>query len=83
MIRFLCPEGHRLIVPDHRAGKKGRCPTCQQKVLVPVPEPVPSDLLQKQQGWVLVDMDLQAPLGFDDRTPFANEGPFGSGTSLS
>jgi hypothetical protein len=40
-IRFLCPFGHHLVVPDNRAGKKGRCPTCQQKVIVPVPNPVP------------------------------------------
>lgn len=41
-IQFLCPYGHRLIVPDHRAGKRGRCPKCRQRVIVPVPNPVPS-----------------------------------------
>lgn len=40
-IRFFCPFGHLLVVPDHRAGKKGRCPTCDQKVYVPAPTPVP------------------------------------------
>lgn len=40
-IRFFCPFGHLLVVPDHRAGKKGRCPTCDQKVSVPAPTPVP------------------------------------------
>lgn len=34
-IRFLCPLGHRLKVPDHRVGKKGRCPVCREKVVVP------------------------------------------------
>ncbi|HEX3659222.1 MAG TPA: hypothetical protein VHV55_25765 [Pirellulales bacterium] len=38
-IRFYCPLGHRLVVPDERAGKKGRCPQCHQKVYVPVAEP--------------------------------------------
>lgn len=34
-LRFLCPLGHRLAVPDHLAGKKGRCPVCKQKVYIP------------------------------------------------
>lgn len=38
-IRFLCPMGHRLKVPDERAGKKGRCPICQQRVVIPVEDP--------------------------------------------
>ena len=38
-IRFYCPLGHRLVVPDERAGKKGCCPQCQQKVYVPVANP--------------------------------------------
>lgn len=34
-IRFFCPLGHRLKVPDERAGKKGRCPICHQRLVVP------------------------------------------------
>lgn len=34
-IRFYCPLGHRLKVPDHRLGKKGRCPICRERVIVP------------------------------------------------
>ena len=45
-IRFLCPFGHHLVVPDERAGKKGRCPVCHQRVYVPVANPKPSS---KQQ----------------------------------
>lgn len=37
-IRFVCPRGHKLAVPDNLAGKKGRCPVCQQRVYIPVPE---------------------------------------------
>ncbi|MGE0610023.1 MAG: hypothetical protein AB7O62_23230, partial [Pirellulales bacterium] len=36
-IRFECPLGHRLIVPDERAGKKGKCPVCRQRVVIPRP----------------------------------------------
>lgn len=38
-IHFYCPLGHRLAVPDDRAGKKGRCPVCHQKVIAPVADP--------------------------------------------
>jgi hypothetical protein len=41
-IHFYCPLGHRLAVPDDRAGKKGRCPICHQRVYVPEPDPKPS-----------------------------------------
>jgi hypothetical protein len=41
-IHFYCPLGHRLVVPDERAGKKGRCPACHQLVIAPVPNPLPS-----------------------------------------
>jgi len=41
-IHFYCPLGHRLVVPDARAGKKGRCPACHQLVIAPVPNPQPS-----------------------------------------
>jgi hypothetical protein len=41
-IHFYCPLGHRLAVPDDRAGKKGRCPICHQRVYVPVANPLPS-----------------------------------------
>ena len=47
-IHFVCPYGHRLKVPDHRAGKKGRCPKCQQRVIVPVPNPIPSGREKRQ-----------------------------------
>jgi hypothetical protein len=35
-IRFLCPHGHKLAVPDNLAGKKGRCPICRLRVYIPV-----------------------------------------------
>lgn len=41
-IHFYCPLGHRLAVPDERAGKKGRCPMCHQLVIAPVADPRPS-----------------------------------------
>ncbi len=36
-IKFKCSCGHILSVPDHFAGKNGKCPKCQQQVRVPKP----------------------------------------------
>ena len=68
-IHFLCPFGHRLVVPEHRSGKKGRCPTCHQLVIVPVPNPEPSgkskkDWDAKSQGEITSDTAQNGPLGF-------------------
>jgi len=37
-IRFICPFGHPLVVPDERAGKRGRCPVCRQRLIIPTPD---------------------------------------------
>lgn len=34
-IRFLCPNGHKLNVKDYLAGKKGRCPYCDTRFVIP------------------------------------------------
>ena len=67
-VRFLCPFGHKLVVPDHRAGKKGRCPTCHQKVIVPVANPLPSG--KPKKDWDADNEEITADgaggaLGFD------------------
>lgn len=38
-IRFVCPLGHPLVVPDDLAGSDGQCPICRQRLVVPVAEP--------------------------------------------
>ncbi|MEX0711162.1 MAG: hypothetical protein WD278_02355 [Pirellulales bacterium] len=58
-IRFVCPLGHRLKVPDHRAGKKGRCPRCHQRVIVPVSDPRPSG--QAKRSWNAGDAATDQP----------------------
>ena len=30
-----CPNGHRVKVKDHQAGKRGLCPTCGSKFSIP------------------------------------------------
>jgi hypothetical protein len=34
-IRFTCPNGHKLNVKDHLAGKRGICPSCGTKFVIP------------------------------------------------
>jgi hypothetical protein len=34
-IRFTCPNGHKLHVKAHQAGKRGVCPQCGAKILIP------------------------------------------------
>lgn len=44
-IRFSCPAGHRLKVPDEKAGRGMLCPICQESVTVPDVESADSDAL--------------------------------------
>ena len=37
-IRFSCPAGHKLHVKEHLAGKRGICPACGAKVVIPTLE---------------------------------------------
>jgi hypothetical protein len=39
--------GHKLAVPDELAGKKGRCPECQQRVYIPHPETAASAVVEE------------------------------------
>ncbi len=42
-IRFTCPSGHRLKVPDEKAGRGMLCPVCQEAVNVPEAADADSD----------------------------------------
>ena len=44
-IRFSCPAGHRLKVPDEKAGRGMLCPICQESVIVPEVVSADSDAL--------------------------------------
>ena len=35
-IKFRCPNGHKLNVKNHQAGKKGYCPKCESQVDIPL-----------------------------------------------
>ncbi|HUY36537.1 MAG TPA: hypothetical protein VMV69_27625 [Pirellulales bacterium] len=69
-IRFVCPLGHSIKSADHRAGKKGRCPICHQKVIVPVPNPQPSGI--EKRSWDALGTNA---IETDDQTPPSNPTP--------
>jgi hypothetical protein len=77
-IQFLCPYGHRLIVPDHRAGKRGRCPKCRQRVIVPVPDPVPSGREKREWNAAAkdrIELDESPPAAVQTAPPAAGAAP--------
>jgi hypothetical protein len=41
-IRFFCPKGHKLNVKEFQAGRVGVCPTCGEKVRIPLESTRPS-----------------------------------------
>jgi hypothetical protein len=46
-IRFNCPNGHKLNVKEFLAGKRGVCPQCGAKFIIPTPaEGVPAEAAQ-------------------------------------
>jgi len=59
-IRFYCPQGHKLNVKSYLAGKRGFCPDCGAKLLIPdvssedggegrVPQMAPLEAAQDQE----------------------------------
>lgn len=41
-IRFSCPSGHKLNVKEFLAGKRGVCPQCGAKFVIPMPNETPA-----------------------------------------
>ncbi len=58
LIRFVCPQGHRLQVPAALAGKRGQCPVCGANLLIPVRTPRPSG--RRKKNWQLSQPPLDA-----------------------
>ena len=44
-IRFYCPNGHKLNVKEHQAGKWGFCPHCGARMLIPTESTRPSSAM--------------------------------------
>jgi hypothetical protein len=48
-IRFYCPNGHKLNVKENLAGKRGLCPHCGVKLLIPQKSTRPSSQEEREQ----------------------------------
>src|SRR6187402_2516092 len=66
-IRFSCPNGHKLNVKEFLAGKRGVCPQCGAKFIIPMPDsasaietPLPVGVAQSQSIEIAVS---PAPTG--------------------
>src|SRR5436190_8527561 len=53
-IKFLCPNGHKMIVKAFLAGKRGKCPKCGASVRIPQETPA-SDSGEDLLGDVAID----------------------------
>jgi hypothetical protein len=62
-IRFNCPNGHKLHVKSFLAGKRGYCPHCGTKVLIPQAAPHPEVPSEAELVW-----DVRPPGGTHGRT---------------
>jgi hypothetical protein len=47
-IRFYCPQGHKLNVKEFQAGRRGICPFCGEKILIPTQSSRPSSQEERQ-----------------------------------
>lgn len=68
-IRFLCPQGHKLHVKAYLAGRRGICPHCGAKMVIPhesnLRQPVeaarPAESRQKMADFAEVETMLESP----------------------
>lgn len=58
-----CPNGHRIRVKDHLAGRTGRCPTCGAKVRIEAAEQLPLARLVPLAPEVVATLPRARPLG--------------------
>lgn len=48
-IRFLCPNGHKIHVKSHYAGRRAKCPTCAESVQIPLESTIESSKSSSRQ----------------------------------
>ncbi|MDR1491549.1 MAG: DUF4339 domain-containing protein [Planctomycetaceae bacterium] len=70
-IRFYCPNGHKLNVKSHLAGRRGICPYCGTRLLIPLKSTRPSTKEENEMKHGLAANNggnlNEFPVFFDDR----------------
>lgn len=64
-IRFYCPNGHKLNVKEKLAGKRGVCPQCGVKLLIPLKSTRPSSREEREKQQKLAANANGNPNDFD------------------
>ena len=76
-IRFYCPNGHKLNVKEKLAGKRGICPQCGVKLLIPPKSTRPSSREERTQQDLLAGGAGGNPNDFDVFTAYRPAETFG------
>jgi hypothetical protein len=68
-IRFYCPQGHKLNVKEFQAGRRGICPFCGEKILIPTQSSRPSSKEERQarragvEAMTIASIEPETPSG--------------------
>lgn len=78
-IEIHCPNGHRIKVKEHLAGRTGRCPTCGTTVRVEVEPSLPLARLVPVDPAILATLPRARPLGAGARAERERQAPVSAG----
>jgi hypothetical protein len=70
-IRFYCPNGHKLNVKEFQAGRRGICPYCGEKILIPTESTRPSSKEERQARRAGVQAVVTSPPTAAETSPTA------------
>ncbi len=68
-IRFYCPNGHKLNVKEFQAGRRGICPFCGARILIPTQSTRPASKSGRRQDVALPANYALDPDEVDDSSP--------------
>ncbi len=77
LLHFYCSHGHRLSAEDRHAGRKAKCPTCGEALIVPHPAP-PSPISDSSVMRILGDAEPPPPLPSEEKTLYKRCGRCGA-----
>jgi hypothetical protein len=80
-IRFNCPNGHKLNVKEHLAGRTGICPSCGAKTQIPRRSTRPSSK-HEQEGDLAAPRNGGAPVAENIQSAIKTEQPLAAGPDI-
>ena len=73
-VRFLCPNGHKLHVKSFLSGKRGICPQCDARFIVPASSGIQAEHLSEDVGSKPEDQNL-SPVELPDQSMIIQTAP--------